>query len=112
MGKQRIGELFDKGVNQIKKYKKMVEAPIFQGVEGEDAEAYLRNFVRSNRMSGWPKDTWAQILSNFLEGVALAWHRTLLEAIKNDCRAVTIALRRRFGGEESPSVLIGSSRSV
>ena len=73
MGKQRIGELFDKGVNQIKKYKKMVEAPIFQGVEGEDAEAYLRNFVRASRMLGWPEDMWAQILFDCLEGVALAW---------------------------------------
>lgn len=73
------------------------------GQGGDDVEAYLMEFVRANQMSGWTQAMWAQFLADFLEGMGLAWHKTLPDVIKNDWGAVTDALKRRFGVEEGHS---------
>jgi len=84
----------------------MFNIPVFHGAEGEDPGAYLREFNRACRLTNWSVKERTEILPDFLEGSALAWHEALPEETKNDWEKLTKVMKERFGTVESPNALL------
>eukprot|EP00249_Psilotum_nudum_P001127 c13460_g1_i1 orf=3-566(-) len=82
------------------------EIPVFSGKDGEDAEIYLRKFVRAGRACQWKDSDLSEFLPDFLEGRAEAWFKSLPSATTGSWDLLKRQFLLKFGVTEDLDALL------